>query len=96
MTKSLKITYLKKAKKFLDKNQNRIQESDVDELIIKTIKRKIYNIDINIDFKDLKGKFKNKVRIRKGSVRVIIEILEDEVIIESIVEDIDFRGNIYK
>jgi len=96
MTKSLKITYLKKAKKFLDKNQNSIQESDVDELIIKTIKRRIYNIDINIDFKDLKGKFKNKVRIRKGSIRVIIEILEDEVIIESIVEDIDFRGNIYK
>ena len=30
MTKSLKITYLKKAKKFLDKNQNRIQESDID------------------------------------------------------------------
>ena len=63
---------------------------------LKTIKRRIYNIDINIDFKDLKGKFKNKVRIRKGSIRVIIEILEDEVIIESIVEDIDFRGNIYK
>jgi len=96
MTKNIKITYLKKAKKFLDKNKNTITESGIDELIIKTIKKKIFNIDINIDFKDLKGKLKNKVRIRKGNIRVIIEIIEDEIIIESIVEDIDFRGNIYK
>ena len=96
MSKKIKITFLKKAKKFLDKNSNKIKESDVDGLIINTIKKKIYNIDVNIDFKELKGNLKNKIRIRKGNIRIIIEIIEDEIIIESIIEDIDFRGNIYK
>lgn len=45
--------------------------------------------------KYLKGALKNKSRIRKGKIRVIIEIIENEIIIESIIEDIDFRGNIY-
>jgi mRNA-degrading endonuclease RelE of RelBE toxin-antitoxin system len=96
MSKSIKITYLKKAKKFLDKNQNILKEDDVDDMVIKTIKKKIYNIDENIDIKDLKGILKNKIRIRKGKIRIIIEIVESEIIIESIIEDIDFRGNIYK
>lgn len=95
MIKNIKITYLKKAVKFLSKNKNSIKESEIDELVIKTIKKKIFNIDTNIDFKDLKGNLKNKVRIRKGDIRIIIEIVEDEVIIESIIENIDFRGSIY-
>ena len=96
MTKNIKITYLKKAKKFLDKNQDSINESVVDDLVIKTIKKKIYNLDVNVDIKSLKGILKNKLRIRKANIRIIIEIIEYEIIIESIVEDIDFRGNIYK
>ena len=95
MTKNVKIVYLKRAKKFLDKNQNNIDESDVDNLVIKAIKKKIYNIDTSIDMKELKGSLKNKTRIRKGKVRIIVEITEQEIIIESIIEDIDFRGNIY-
>ena len=95
MIKNIKITYLKKAAKFLSKNKNSIKESEVDELVIKTIKKKLFHIDTNIDFKDLKGNLKNKVRIRKGNIRIIIEIVENEIIIESIIENIDFRGNIY-
>ena len=54
------------------------------------------NQDINVDIKELKGILQNKLRIRKGKIRIIIEIIDTEVIIESIIEDIDFRGNIYK
>ncbi len=95
MTKNIKITYLKKAKKFLLKNSNTITENEVDSLIILAIKKKVYNIDVNLDIKDLKENLKGKSRIRKGKIRIIFELLEDELIIESIIEDIDFRGNVY-
>ena len=42
MKKELKLTYLKKAKKFLDKNKNVINEKQVDELIIKFIKKHFF------------------------------------------------------
>ena len=96
MPKQIKITYLKKAAKFLKKNQDSITEDTVDNLIILTIKKKVFALDVNIDVKELKGELKGKYRIRKGKIRIIIEIKQDEVIIQSIVEDIDFRGNIYK
>ena len=56
MTKNIKITYLKKAKKFLLKNSNTITENEVDSLIILAIKKKVYNIDVNLDIKDLKDR----------------------------------------
>ena len=95
MIKNVKITYLKKAIKFLQKNTNTISEIEVDNLVILVIKKKIYNLDVSIDIKDLKENLKGKSRIRKGKIRIIFELIEDELIIESIVEDIDFRGNIY-
>ena len=91
----IKITYLKKSLKFLEKNRDKITEDDIDKLIILAIKKKILKQDINLDLKELKGKLKGKSRIRKGKIRVIFEILEDEIIIEAIIDDIDFRGNIY-
>ncbi len=95
MKKDIKITYLKKAVKFLDKNKNIIKESDVDTLMISAIKKTVFSENINLDIKALKGSLLGKSRVRKGKVRIIFEILVDEVIIESIVEDINFRGNIY-
>ncbi|MEO1953573.1 MAG: hypothetical protein ABGW74_02595 [Campylobacterales bacterium] len=95
MTKQIKITYLKKVKKFLLKNSNTITEYDVDNLMILAIKKKIYNIDVNLDIKDLKENLKGKSRVRKGKIRIIFEIIDNEIIIETIIEDIDFRGNIY-
>ena len=50
MKKEIKLTYLKKATKFLKKNSAVITESSVDELVIKFIKKKVYNIDENIDY----------------------------------------------
>lgn len=95
MKRGIKLTYLKKAKKFLTKHRDSITEEEVEILVIKAIKKRVFNIDTNIDLKYLKGALKNKSRIRKGKIRVIIEIIENEIIIESIIEDIDFRGNIY-
>ncbi|WP_323590337.1 type II toxin-antitoxin system RelE family toxin [Aliarcobacter butzleri] len=96
MKKDLKITYLKKSKKFLDKNTSVITENEVDELIIKFVKNHFFNIDINIDYKQLQGKLKDYFRLRKGNIRIIVKVIDDEIIIEAIVEDIGFRGDIYK
>ena len=95
MTKELKLTYLKKATKFLIKNKNTITETQVDELIIKFIKKKFYNVEINIDYKQMQGDLQDIYRIRKGNIRIILKIVNEEVIIEAIIEDIGFRGNIY-
>ncbi|MFX4278372.1 type II toxin-antitoxin system RelE family toxin [Aliarcobacter butzleri] len=96
MKKDLKITYLKKSKKFLDKNTSVITENEVDELIIKFVKNHFFNIDINIDYKQLQGNLKDYFRLRKRNIRIIVKVIDDEIIIEAIVEDIGFRGDIYK
>ena len=96
MKKEIKLTYLKKSKKFLDKNVSVINENQVDELIIKFIKKHFYNIDINVDYKQLQGNLKDTFRIRKGNIRIIAKVIDDEIIIEAIIEDIGFRGDVYK
>jgi mRNA interferase RelE/StbE len=68
----------------------------VDELIVGFIKKKFYHVDINIDFKQMKGNISDIYRIRKGDIRVIVKIANSEIIIEAIVENIGYRGNIYK
>lgn len=80
----------------MDKNNSIITETQVDELIIKFIKKHFYNIDINIDYKQLQGNLKDTFRIRKGNIRIILKIIDDEIIIEAIIEDIGFRGDVYK
>jgi len=35
-------------------------------------------------------------RIRKSNIRIIVQVIDDEIIIEAIIEDIGFRGDIYK
>lgn len=96
MKKELKLTYLKKSKKFLDKHKDTISESEIDELIIKFVKSRFYNIEQNIDYKSLQGYNGNYYRIRKGNIRIIVQVVNDEIIIEAIIEDIGFRGDIYK
>lgn len=54
MKKNFKITYLKKSQKFLDKNRV-ITENEIDDLIIKFVKKHFYSVDINIDYKALQG-----------------------------------------
>ncbi|MBA1432632.1 MAG: hypothetical protein FAF04_03325 [Epsilonproteobacteria bacterium] len=96
MKKDIKLTYLKKAVKFLTKHPSVITENQVDSLVIKFVKKKIYNLDVNIDYKQMSGTISNVYRIRKGDIRIIITLNDDEIIIEAIVTDIGFRGDIYK
>ena len=80
----------------MDKNSGVITENQVDELVIKFVKRHFYNIDINVDYKQLQGNLKDIFRIRKGNIRIIVKVVDDEIIIEAIIEDIGFRGDVYK
>jgi len=96
MQKNIKITYLKKANKFLIKNSDIISESDIDKLMILAIKKRVYLQNINLDIKYLKGILKGKYRVSKGNIRIIFEIRNYEILIETIIEDIDYRGSIYK
>jgi len=44
----------------------------------------------------MQGNIQNIYRIRKGNIRILIQSLNNEIIIEAIIEDIGFRGDIYK
>ena len=96
MKKEIKLTYLKKAIKFLKKNSALLKEEEVDELVIKFIKKRVYHIDVNVDFKQMSGAISDIYRIRKGNIRIIVKLENEEVIIEAIIVDIGFRGDIYK
>jgi len=96
MKKEIKLSYLKKATKFLSKNSSVITEEEVDDLVIKFIKKRFYNIDTNVDYKQMKGTLSNIYRIRKANIRIIVKIENNEIIIETIIVDIGFRGDIYK
>ena len=80
MKKELKLTYFKKAKKFLDKNKSVIDEKQVDELVIKFIKKHFFNCDENVDYKQLQGNLKDYYRIRKSNIRLIIRVIDDNII----------------
>ena len=91
----LKILYRKIAIKFIKKNLSKISKKDIDELIIKAMKKIIYKEDTNIDLKRMisnDGFF----RIRKGNIRIFFSYSSDGDIIVSLIEDIGFRGDIYK
>ncbi len=96
MKKDIKLTYLKSASKFLKKHHSVLTEEEVDSLVVKFIKKKVYNADINIDYKQMSGKISNVYRIRKANIRIIITLKDNEIIIEAIINDIGFRGDIYK
>jgi mRNA-degrading endonuclease RelE of RelBE toxin-antitoxin system len=92
---NLEIGYSKKANKFLEKNSKTITEKEVDTLIISAIK-KIFKIEkSNIDLKKLKGKLRGCFRIKKGDIRIIFSLKKDKIL-KALINDIDFRGNIYK
>jgi len=93
--KKIKLTYLKKANKFLKKNPH-ITENEVDVLVINFIKSHLYGMDINIDYQQMQGSISDTYRIRKGNIRIIIKIDNGEIVIEAIIMDIGYRGDIYK
>lgn len=85
-----KIEYSKEAKKFID--EQNIQE-DVREGIRKFLQR-IKGEDVNIDLRKLVGNWKGYYRIRIGKMRVIFfPVKENRAIF---VEQVDYRGSVYK
>ncbi len=54
----------------------------------------LYQENVNVDLKKMKGLAPNLYRIRKGKVRIIFNIFKKDIVILT-VEDIGFRGEIY-
>jgi len=98
MTKKLlQIHFERKADKFFNKGS--IEKKEVSGLIIKAIRKLSGQAAFggeNVDVKYLKGEFKGYLRIRKGDLRIVFKIAEDENLIIVTVSNIDFRGNVYK
>ena len=85
-----KISYLKRAVKFLSKQPNTKQS--VQDEVVKLIKS-FNNEVVSIDFRALKGEWEGYHRIRKGKIRILVKMDFDNNLVN--VYDIDFRGNIY-
>ena len=81
----------KNAGKFLEKSQ--FTREEVDDLIRKAI-HYFQGERINLDIKKLKGKWAGFYRIRRGRIRIIAEFNFDNSVV--FIEEIDWRGNIYK
>ena len=92
---NLKIRYLKKSKKFLKKNSHILNEDQADQALIQAAKKIFLHEDNTVDLKQLKGNLKKFYRIRINKVRILFEVEDGELHIIMIVNDIDFRGNIY-
>jgi len=92
----VEIKYKKNAVKFIKKNSHKISKTEIDELIIKALKKIIKNETINIDLKKLVDNEQDFFRIRKNNIRIIFSFSNTNEIVISIVENIGYRGGIYK
>ncbi|MDO8474277.1 MAG: hypothetical protein Q7S62_01935 [bacterium] len=66
---------------------------EVKELIEKTI-RYFQGGNTNLDLKKLKGEWEGFYRIRSGRIRIIAEFNFESSV--AFIEEIDWRGNVYK
>ena len=92
---NLEIEYLKKADKFFIKNSTTLSKEKSKELIIKSVKKILQNEDTNVDVKQLKGTLQKYYRIRSGKVRILFELIDGQITVTAIVNDVEFRGNVY-
>lgn len=93
---NVKISYSKRAEKYLNGNSNVISEEEIEDLLIKAFKRIFQKEDSNIDLKKMKGVSFNLYRVRKGNIRIVFSITkENENNVNVDINDIGFRGNIY-
>jgi len=92
----LKIQYEKVVIKFLKKNSSKITKVDIDNLVLKSMKKIIKKEDVNIDLKKMIDNKNEFFRIRKGDIRIIFSYTSSGDIVVSVVENIGFRGDVYK
>ena len=90
----LEIFYKKVVTKFIKKNN--FSKDELDSLIIKAIKKIVKKEDINIDLKRLLTTDEELFRIRKGNIRIIFSFNLNGDVVVSVVENIEYRGDIYK
>lgn len=90
----LEIFYKKVVTKFIKKNN--FSKDELDSLIIKAIKKIVKKEDINIDLKRLITTDEELFRIRKGNIRIIFSFNLNGDVVVSVVENIEYRGDIYK
>jgi len=90
------IKFTKSSVKFIKKNSSKISKKEVEILIVKSLKKIILKEDLNIDLKKLVDNKNEYFRIRKGNIRIIFSFTKENEIVISIVEDIGYRGDIYK
>lgn len=72
---------------------NNLDESLVVEKLMLTF-RKFQGEDVNIDVSKLGGKWEGFYRIRSGRIRIIAEFQFERN--HAFIEEIDWRGNVYK
>jgi mRNA interferase RelE/StbE len=85
-----RIDYSKDAEKF-------VQKQNIREEVRKELKKfllKVKGENINIDLKKLAGNWTGYYRLRKGKLRIIFEVRRSEKAL--FIEEIDFRGDVYK
>lgn len=83
----------------LSKNSiNFLTNNNIDEIIVidkvRLALRKFSGENVNLDIKKLKGEWSGFYRIRDGKIRIIIEFQFDNY--KAYIEEIDWRGNVYK
>jgi mRNA interferase RelE/StbE len=86
-----RIKFSHSAEKFIDKNQITYKEILG---VIKKALRYFAGEQININIGKLKGEWKGFYRIRMGRLRVIAEFNFEIAVV--FIEEIDWRGNVYK
>lgn len=87
------IVITKRADKFLKVNKNRFTHDEATKLVRDVIE-KLQGQEKTIDIKKLKGIWNGFYRVRKGKLRMIIEINFSEQ--EVSIEVLDWRGNVYR
>lgn len=85
------INYSQSVLKFL--KQNNLEENFIVEKI-KLVIRKFKGENINISIKKLGGEWRGFYRIRSGRLRIIVEFQFEQN--RAYIEEIDWRGNVYK
>ena len=87
-----KIEINKQSDKFLENNTNEIKETVFSK--IRIVRDWLENKNaLTVDFKRLKGEYKNMYRIRTGKIRVIVILDKENKILR--IHNIDFRGSVY-
>jgi mRNA interferase RelE/StbE len=87
----LKIELSKQADRFIEREG--ITDDEIFSMIQKFINYS-KGLDVNIDVKRMKGKWKGYHRIRIGKIRVLLRMNFEEKRI--FIDRIDFRGSVYR